>query len=466
MKIKYLLITLMGLFIYSSCSEDKMDEIGTNPNSPTEVPIKLLISQATLTTAFETFGVDLAWYSSVFCEQTTGVHGQLETADKRTGINSTIGNNSWNGIYSGTLNDLKIIIAQGSEGGSEEGYWTAVGIAKTLTALNYSVLTDLWGDIPYTEALMGSENRTPVFDSQESVYGNLITLLDAAIVDLGKTSSGTPGSSDFFYEGESSQWIKASYAIKARLENHLSNIDSQGSATKTLAALSNAFTSADDNMVFSSYTTDATGENPWFQEENDRKHHAVSNTIFSLMDGLSDPRIPIFFGQIGGQYVPAPNGTAENDQGGTIYSRPSSTYLQADTPQPIVTYDELKFIEAEANLRLSNTTEAYDAYLIAIEEALNRENVAADDIATYLAQSNVAVGASNLTLETIIKQKYISLWLFNPIEAYNDYRRTRFPTLQNTVGPAPERFPYPNDEVSSNPNTPDISYTQKTWWAK
>ncbi|WP_430809357.1 MULTISPECIES: SusD/RagB family nutrient-binding outer membrane lipoprotein [unclassified Carboxylicivirga] len=459
----YFLIMMVLLVV--ACSEDTMDEIGTNPNSPTDVPTKLLISQSTVATAFDVLGTDLAWYSSVFCEHTTGVHGQLETADKRTGINSTIGNNSWNSLYSTVLNDLRIVIEAGSEG-SEAGNWTTVGIAKVLSALNYSVATDLWGEVPMKEALAGSENRTPMFDSQEVVYDSLFVLLDEAIADLRKESIGTPGASDFYYGGDADAWIKAAYALKARLYNRKSNIDATGSADDALAAINNAFESADDNMVFDSFTTDATGEHPWYQESNDRSHHAISETLFDLMDGLNDPRIDLWFGTVGGEYVPAPNGSAATDQSGDIYSRASGDYLKATSPLPIITFDELKFIEAEANLRLNQATEAYSAYLEAVKEALIRAGVEEDERTAYLELSTVSPGSDNLTLNHIMEQKYISLWLFQSIEAYNDYRRTRIPTMQNSISAPPERIPYANDEVSSNPNVPDRNSASKVWWAK
>jgi hypothetical protein len=84
----------------------------------------------------------------------------------------------------------------------------------------------------------------------------------------------------------------------------------------------------------------------------------------------------------------------------------------------------------------------------------------------YLAKSTVAVGENNLTLENIIKQKYVSFWLFQPIEAYNDYRRTMIPEMQNSVGPPPNRFPYPQDEVAANPNVPERTIQNKVWWAE
>ncbi len=462
----FFITAILSVGIFHSCTDDKFDEIGTNPNSPTDVPIKLLMPQVGVETAFAVSGTDLAWYSSVFVEHTTGVHGQLETADKRTAINSTIANNSWNSLYAGALNDLNIIINLGSDGGAEEGHWNAVGIAKVLMAYNYSVATDLWGEVPFNGSLQGSENRTPLFDDQEVVYTGLQDLLDEAITDLQKESTTTVGNNDFYYSGDAEQWIKAAYALKARLYNHLSRKDPSGSANSALSALSNAFEDSEDDLVFNSFTTDATGEHPWFQESNERSHHAISETFFNILDGLSDPRAGLWFGTVDGSVVPAPNGTAVTDQGGNIYSRASGNYLTATSPLPIITFDEVKFLEAEAHLRLDAKSEAYAAYLEGVEAALERANVDSDDIDLYLSQNNVAVGEDNLTLNDIITQKYAAFWLFQPIEAYNDYRRTSIPTMNNPVSAPPNRFPYPQDEVAANSNVPDRTIQNKVWWAE
>lgn len=463
---RFLIAGALVMATMNSCTDSILNEIGSNPNSPTEVPIKLLMPQVGVDLAFGVMGVDLAWYSSVFVEHTTGVHGQLEGADKRTEINSTMVNNSWNTIYADYLSDLEAIIERGSEGGAEEGAFTSVGIARVLKAFGFSVATDLWGEVPFSEALQGAENRTPVFDSQEIVYNGLFALLDSAIADLAQ-SSVSPGSSDFYYAGDPELWTKAAYALKARLYNRLSKKDPQGSAENALAALANSFSGPEESMIFSSFTTAATGQNPWFQELNDRSHHAVSVTMNSILVGLNDPRRELWFGDIDGEIVPAPNGTAVTDQAGSIYSRASETYLTETSPIPIITYDELKFIEAEANLRLGESDDAYAAYQEAVVAALERAAVAEADIATYTAQAQVFTGAGNLTLGDIIRQKYVSFWLFQPIEAYNDYRKTGFPALTNPISPAPQRFPYTQDEIASNTaNVPSVSFQTKVWWAE
>lgn len=469
MKIKNNLMKLASitaaLLVFGACSDEKLDEIGKNPNSPVEVTSNLLVAQAALTTAFETAGVDLAWYSSVFVEQTVGVHGQLEEADKRTGINSSIGDNSWNSIYANSLADLNDIVTICGPGGKEEGNQVALGLAKVLMAYNFSVLTDLWGEVPYTEALQGVAVRTPKFDSQETVYKGIIGLLKEAISDLEIESTANPGSFDLFYGGDADSWIAAANSLLARYYNRLSNI-SAAYADSVLLVIPDAFASAEGNMVFAQYNTSATGQNPWWQEEADRGHHAVSQTMYDIMESLNDPRITYFFDELAsaGTIVPAPPGTALADQGGTIYSRFTGNYLAPDSPQPIITFDEVKFLEAEAYLGKSNQSAALAAYQEGIEAAMAREGISDVDIADYLAQPSVLPAV--LTQTHIITQKYIAFWLFNPIEAYNDYRRTRIPTLQNPVGPAPERFPYTSTESAANPNVPNLGSTAKVWWAK
>ncbi|MBN2274393.1 MAG: SusD/RagB family nutrient-binding outer membrane lipoprotein [Bacteroidales bacterium] len=462
--LQYVTFVTLTILVPLSCSEDAMDKVDTNHNDPTEVPIKLILPQTIMSTVFGLSGNDLAWFSSVFVEQTTGVHGQLEDADKRRAINTTMLNNIWNEMFQTNI-DLDYIIERGSEDGEEEGYWAAVGIAKFLKAYNFSLATDAWGSIPFSEAGQGSENRTPVFENEQAVYDGIFKLVNEAIGDMQKTSVGNPGNVDFIYGGDMDLWIKAAHGFKARCFNRLSNVGPESYTDSVIASSALSFADASESFIFNQFNTSATGQSPWYQEENDRGHHAVSKTIDDIMVSLNDPRRTLWFATIDDEIIPAPNGTAISDQAHNIYSRISFDYLTALSPMPVITYDEIKFLEAEALLRKGMTEEANTSYLTAVEEALLRAEVAETDIITYLEQGNVNVGSSNLTKQTILTQKYISFWLFQPIEAFSEYRRTGVPVLQNPLGLPPNRFPYGNDEVASNPNVPDITYQTKLWWA-
>ena len=460
-------VLLLMLFAFS-CSDEIMDEIDTDPNNPTDVPISMLMSGCTVATPYWVTGTTLAWYSSIFVEQTTGAHGQMRDADRRANINSQLSENSWAfQIYPRLLPDLKLIITKGSEGGSEEGKWIDVGIAKILQAYTFLASTDTWGRIPYTEAILGAENRKPAFDSQESIYAAMLDQLDEAIADLLKENISTTTGEDFIYGGDPDAWIMAAYSLKARFANRLSNRDAAGSAADALAAAANGFVSSDDDFSFDNWADDLGHENTWYQEENERRHHAISVTFYDILDGLNDPRIPLFITQVNGEYIPAPNGTSEEDQAGTLYSRMSDNVIFATAPLPIMTYAELKFIEAECHLRKASPDAA--AALVAYEEGLDAALVQAGvdqtSMDAYKAQPEVfPTDAANLTTEMIYAQKYIHLWPYGAVEAFSEWRRTGYPTLTNPFE-TPRRFPYPQNEISGNAeNVPDVTAYNGVWW--
>lgn len=457
----------MILFAFS-CSDEIMDEIDTDPNNPTDAPISMLMSGCTVATPYWVTGTDLAWFSSVFVEQTTGAHGQMRDADRRANINSQLSENSWAfQIYPRLLPDLKIIIEKGSVGGSEEGKWIDVGIAKILEAYTFLASTDTWGRIPYSEATLGAENRKPVFDPQESIYEAMLAQFDEAVADLQKEHISTTAGEDFLYGGDPDAWIMAAYSLKARYANRLSNRNAAGSAAQALNAAANGFASSDDDFTFDNWANDLGHENTWYQEENERRHHAISVTFYNILEGLNDPRIPLFITQVNGEYVPAPNGTSAEDQAGTIYSRISDNVINATAPLPIMTYAELKFIEAECHLRKASpdAAAALAAYEAGVDAALAQAGVDAGVADTYKAQAGVLPGdAASLTLEMIYTQKYIHLWPYGAVEAYAEWRRTGFPALSNPFEP-PRRFPYPQNEISGNAeNVPDVTPYNGVWW--
>jgi hypothetical protein len=460
-------ILLLIMFTFS-CSDEIMDEIDTDPNNPSDVPISMLMSGCTVAAPYWITGTTLAWYSSIFVEHTAGAHGQMRDADRRANINSQLSENSWAfQIYPRLLPDLKIIIEKGSTGGSEEGKWIDVGIAKILQAYAFLASTDTWGRIPYTEATLGAENRKPVYDTQESIYAAMMDQLDDAIDDLQKENISTTAGEDFIYGGDPEKWIMAAYSLKARFANRLSNRDPAGSAADALAAAANGFASSEDDFTFNNWADDLGHENTWYQEENERRHHAVSVTFYELLESLNDPRIPLFITQVNGEYVPAPNGTSEEDQAGTIYSRITDNVIFATAPLPIMTYAELKFIEAECHLRKSSPdpSAALSAYVEGLDVALEHAGVEAADADTYKSQAEVVPSdASGLTLEMIYAQKYIHLWPYGAVEAFAEWRRTGFPEMNNPFD-TPRRFPYPQNEISGNAeNVPDVTPYNGVWW--
>lgn len=461
----YVLSGIMSCFLLS-CSEDTMDEINKNPNAPTDVPISLLLPQATVSLISGIAGERGGEYASFFAEHTTNVHLNPRLPFD---INSTL----WTRIYA-TLNDLQIIIDKGSVGGNEEGKYIEVGIAKILYAYTLSVGTDFFDDMPHSQALQGSLNRSPEFDDQETIYAFLQSILDEAILDVDKESLGDVTRIDLIFQGDTEMWKKTAYALKARLYNRLSNINPESSATNALDALTKAFTSENEGFIFDLYLTGSTNDNPWAAWQKSEDTYAVSLTFIDLMKsindpGFVDPRAERWFTKINGEFVGAPVGESETDLTHILYSAPSENVLFDEAPQPLITYDEMKFIEAEAHFRLGNLTEANAAYEEAVTAACRRSGIEEADINTYVNQGKVFPGEGGLTLDHIIEQKYISFWMFQSIEAYNDFRRTGIPKMNDPQG-TPLRLAYPPTEISRNSNTPsdinDITiYEIPVWWA-
>jgi hypothetical protein len=462
----YIAQVILATILLWSCSYDELDRIDTDPNNPTNVPIDLLLPQVEINMVNDVFGGGAARFITTYTEHTANVHLNPMRPE---GTNTAL----WNEAYD-IMMDLKIIM----EKGSDEGKWVHVGIAKTVYAFVLGTLTDVFGDVPYSEALQGSDNRNPNYDSQEAIYDALFAMLDEAIADFQKQEVIGPGNNDLLLKGNKARWAKIAWGLKARYFNRLSNIDADGSATSALAAIQNSFASPAESLIFADYTDGTTQTNPFKRYEQAQRTYAASLTILDVIDEFNDggrnndPRALKWFEKINGEIVGAPNGENSADQAHTVYSGISlQNVLYGEAPLPVLTYDELKFIDAEANFRLGNTPEANAAYQEAVIAACARQGLTTEEINAYTSQGGVFTDDGELTLDMIIKQKFLSFFIMQPIEAFNDYRRTGIPELYNKADGILKRLPYPNGELATNSNAPDninnvTIYTIKVWWAK
>jgi len=470
---RILLLAAFTPFLFS-CSEDVMDDINKEKNETTEMSADYIITDCGLKTAFETTGTDIAWYSSVYIEHSAGTWGQHASADTRTGqTSSSLMNNNWNSLYD-VLKNLKFVLDKTDPiNGTEPNNRWARGIAYVLTAYNLAVATDMWGEVPWTEALQGTIIMQPKYDKQSDIYPKIFAMLDSAIANLNLATTGLP-SVDYIYGGtfanNKASWIRAANSLKARYWMRLSNRNTNAAANALAAINAGAFTSAAQEMKFAKYEKTATAENPWYQFLNDRTHLSVGKTLYDLMNDRNDPRIAFYFSLVGGVVVPAPNGTATQSQGGT-YSQSLLTIKGATAPTPLMTYHELLFIKAEAEFRTSAAT-WQTTLQDAIRAAFASKGLNQDTADNYFTNKVTPRLTSGNELNEILTQKYIALYEHEAIEAYNDYRRTGIPAMHNpnnkTVGFV-NRFPWALSEVSSNQNVPqtelDYIYTTKVWWA-
>lgn len=474
MKILKYIFAISLAFTMFSCSEDIMDEVNRDQNNATKMDAKNILPDIILKTSYETTATDLAWYATVFIEHSAGTWAQSSDADKRTGQTSSTYGNSWDNIYT-VLTSCKIVLSKTDPVSGEEpdNYWVR-GITQIMTAYNLAVATDFWGEVPWTEACLGVANLKPKYEKQSAIYGYIMDLLDDGIVNMGKATLLSKDK-DYIYGSLSdaankAAWIKAANSLKVRYLVRLSNVQPAGLATAK-ALVASGFSSNADGLLFNKYSDALYKANPWWEFRYVRAHLSVSKTLLSLMQTRTDPRIPVYFTTVSGAYVGAPNGTALEVQSGT-YSRSAftaanTTYCETQ-PTPLMSYYELKFLEAEIKQRTGDATYT-TALANAIEGSFLSKGLTSAAAATYFTNVVTPRLATN-PLNEIMIQKYIAMYEAEAMESYHDYRRTGIPAMSNPYNASVgfmNRLPFVISEESSNSaNIPTVNiFTEKVWWA-
>jgi len=457
-KIIYLSI-ILGALTLNSC-QDELDTFNDNPNAPTTASAATLLTGAEVGTINNSTG-NLTRTFTIFTQHTNG--NQLQSAEAGSYIITELDNEGdWGNIYQAGINANTII--KNYEATSP--YYG--GIARILVALNMGYATDVWGDIPFSEAFGGvTGNVTPKYDTQKVVIETIQSYLDTAILDLAKPESANvslPGTDDIFYGGDTDKWTKLAYAIKARYALRLTIKDgSTVAAQKALTYLQKSFTVKSDNLVA---TFDGgNNQSSWYAFNNQRAGYIGMGKFFvDLLKTNSDPRLrfyakevkPVGSGIYTGAAPESPDGSGVTSQFGAYFAGTAST------PLNIVTLTEVKFIEAEAQFRLGNIPAAQAALQAAISSSL--VDVTGTDNTAFAVASSATV-----TLQNIITQKYIAL--FTTFEPYNDFRRTGFPALTpNAISQSkkiPVRLLTPKSERTLNPNATVVSSVNTpVWWAQ
>lgn len=511
MKIQHITKSLFGVAILCaalvSCSEDTMDRLNTNSSNPTDVLGRYIMTDVMTSTGFSTIGGDLNSYLSIYIEHETGVHNQFLRAEQRDGEPSYAStfNNNWASTYT-TLKDALIAEKKYNTGGEEEGS-PALGVAQFFVAYNLAVLTDMFGDVPWTEACDYTVSMTPSIDKQEAIYQDIMTYVNNAISNLQGSSSNGLGTQDFIYAGDNTLWLKAAYALKARLTMHLlyRSTSVQADMQTILDCVSNSFTSADEQCELAIYT--GSNLNPMFATFLARTGIAASKSMFDRLVEDGDPRIRRCFMAhtattanktiISSASDPllnlAPTGNPNQIQ--NFYT--NSIFVSAQSaPTILISYHEILFLKAEALYRLGRLDEAKATLKEAViagfantelnvVAALNSSYynfssvnapITPQEAATYF-DSSLSSKFDADPLKEIMVQKYIAFWGTNgeSVEAYNDVRRmkamgTDVYALKNT-NRFPLRAPYGNSDTTANPNVEaaygdgTYVYSENVWWA-
>jgi hypothetical protein len=508
---KYLLsLILLGVFSLSSC--DKFLDVNEDPINPTIVSEDKLLTGIQANFSFRTLAGDAARIAGGFTQQTiytvVGSYDDYNLTENET-------DNFWNSYsYAGVMTNCKILVEQ-AEPKNKQYY---VAIAKIIWAQNMAMITDAFGNAPFSQAWQPELYPFPAYDRQEEIYVNIQRLLDEAIAHIDNTdqSAEVPAGDDLIYNGDMQKWRKYAHNLKARYYMRLSyapGYDAQTQAQLVIGALTQGFQSNDDNALYQ-YSNRLLQENPWNQYAVSGRWNTFTHPSTQYIANISrfskDIRLVLHVAK--GNTARDAFITTTNSDGSTEvftviapYSSSSPLgvlYASPDAPLPWAMYSEAKFLEAEALFLSGNKAASIESFTIALDAdfqfirpALNKISKTPTDEAV-LARPELIDGMINFYVNTrkafaestsddnyyneLMLQKYITNYL--TFEAYNDQRRTGYPILNTPTesllddrfdykGVA-KRFPYPTSEWQYNPrnvgaqNVP-LGYSSMlvpVWW--
>ncbi|PWJ43812.1 SusD/RagB family nutrient-binding outer membrane lipoprotein [Sediminitomix flava] len=358
----------------------------------------------------------------------------------------------------------------------------------------YSTMTDLYGDIPYSEAI---EMNLPKFDKQEDIYTDFFKELNESIVQIEENQAlGYPtfGTADVLFEGNIQQWIQFANSLKLRLAMRMSNVE-PAVAQNIISEISldQLILRNVDNVKIMAETAENAvthdTKNPlgFVYVWNEVRGSTLLVDNMKFEDGTTDPRLPRYLEpNIDGEFVGLDNGQsiADLNLGYDDHYKPNFCNIgpafnsQAEEVAfHLISASEVNFLLAEAALKGWVAGSASEYYLAGIDASMEQFEVTDQAaIDTFKAHQNIQFNSAN-ALEQIMTQKWVALFT-NEVQAWCDMRRTGFPEpiapVFNFPGneTMPRRIPYPTAEINYNSNNyqeavnrmgGDTQYT-RMWW--
>ncbi len=394
---------------------------------------------------------------------------------------------NWYRSYVINLNEIIRLVGDDPQKTDQEA------MARIWRVWIYHMMTDAYGDIPYTQAAKGFEDVIiqPEYDTQQEIYTDMLNELKEAASMLGSQPDQISfGSADILYQGNADSWkrfansLRMRLAIRARFADanlaaeHITDVIDdpmimENSQNAVLSTLQPTPTEDPDNinMVYEYYLTNNT---PFF----------VGFAITDVMIPTDDPRMPVFFTPSIDSVKsyrgrPIQLAQEQKDPYGQDMVASVGPYLMAETYDIIVfNAAETHFLRAEAAFAGITTEDAAEQYYTGIEMSMQQYNVPEAQVTEFLNDPGVVYeGGDEVKFEKIITQKYIAMF-FQGHQGWAEFRRTGYPRvwIGNEVGVTngqiPRRFTYPNDEYLKNEeNVREAAarmggdlMTTKVWW--
>lgn len=508
-KMKNIYILFAAIFLLSGCTEH-FEELNTNPNNPLETSEDYVFNFVIKEAAGE-YGYQSSYnitYVQRWIMQSSAVYGN-STMPPYTLFDQYRIQNLWRYYYSTLLLNCTVL-EQMTDPEENPDNMNKHQVARIWKAYCFHRVTDLWGDVPYSEAWKlldeyNEQNIKPAYDSQEDIYADLLSVLGDAVAKLDPALPFY--TDDMLFDGDIDKWIKFANSFRLRLavrsgnEMVIQEILSGETETTLISGPDESalFQYIEDQSWWSPYyEIHINSMNPTSPDQTGTSSPKISELMKKQLADSEDPRLeiyaqPIEFDNI--TYTGVPNlmdaKKKENQAMGMgVYTTSYiGTYFTKNPTlhNPLLSHSEVCFLRAEAALRGWSSESAQEWYEAGVTSAMGYFGIADTTAEQFLA----ADGAFDNSIEQIITQKWISLFL-NGWESFAEYRRTGYPQLMKwdleldgikikradwievAREYVPGRLPYPDDEEDLNKTNYEAAvnaqggddYYQQVWWAK
>jgi hypothetical protein len=500
---KYCII-IAALALTASCKRSFLD-VNKDPHNPTRTTADVVMANALNNAAAGNGGNALPLgklgameLGSYWCGHWSP-SGNFSGFNQQKTYNFTSSDfNFWTGIYD-NLGDFEFVV----KNANNQGFRHLTGMAKIMKAFNFQMLADMYGNIPYTEALKGLEVVQPRFDDAKTVYEDLIKLTDQAITDLKAAPAVSSEPADIYCNGNKNKWIRFANSLKLRILMRQSRMPGRDTyikdeINKIIAEGSGFLTEGESIQSNPGYIKTVNKINPFYfqygYDANDGSTGAYVRMGKDLIDSMKAMRDTIRLRRIASPPDGKPDllsnyrGVALGEEGPAAQNVNNSgigpsLIVQGDFGRPVVVMSssEVFFLQAEAKERYGNginiTRAAKDLYETAVREHFLLTGVpnAAAAAAQLLSSGNAHTdySAAPDKLRCIYVQKWIALANYNGFEAWCEMRRTNVPrppiSLRAQSPVPPLRLYYPLIETVSNGDNvaaqgPINVFTSRIFW--
>lgn len=504
MKIKYILFAVIAITFVVGCT-DNFEEINENPNHPATSDPNYIFTHVIKERAGEygVFGNYNYNYVQRWVMQTAAVYGNSTMPPYELFDQYRIGL-LWELLYSNILTNCTMLEKYTA---NKEEMVNKHQIARIWKVFTIYLVTDLWGDVPYSEAWglldgYSPEAIKPKYDTQEEVYATMLSTLGDAVTKFDNDKEVYPY--DQIFDGDISLWIKFGNSLRLRLA-----VRSANEAVITEIITEDNLMSSNDESAMFQYLETQDWWNPYYGVHLNSLNKAqpeltgtsvikISELMIRQLSGTNDPRLLVYAQTIetdNTTYKGVPNlmnsNKKENQamQMGVFSTSYIGKYFTREPAlvRPLLSYAEVCFLRSEAAFRGWTSEDAQIWYNNGVRAAMQMYDIAENDITTFIESD----GVFNNTLEQIMVQKWLTLYL-DGWEAYTEYRRTGYPQLHKwdleldgikiiradwievPREYVPGRLPYPESELYFNKDNYTVavenqggdSYYQQVWWAK